>query len=57
MHSCGFDYAPAESLTIEAPATGDVGRTPEADHPDPHGGWAAGRRNDHPRDICGHILV
>ena len=46
MHSCGFEDAPAESLTIEAPATRDVGPTPEGDHPDLYGGWAAGRRND-----------
>ena len=59
MHSSGFDEAATETLTIEGVAGDrlwDLHPT-SGDHPTSHDGWTAGRPNDHPRGIRGHVLA
>jgi hypothetical protein len=58
MYSSGFDDAATESLTTEGAAGERLWEllAPSGDHLTSYGRWAAGRRNDHPRVIRGHVL-
>lgn len=59
MHFSGFDDAATESLMTEGTAGDRLWDLlpPSGDDPTSYDRWRAGRSNDHPRGVRGHVVA